>query len=226
MLYGTLFQDAAEKNADQPFALQNSKMLKLTLGAEPVQMRRGSMVAYQGNVAFEHSGHGGLGKMFRSAATGEGVPLMRATGQGEIFAGNFGEDVHVIYMENDALSINGASILAFSESVNWDIRAIGAGAGLMTGGFYNVYLSGTGFVAFTTKGTPVALNVAEAPTFVDPQAAVAWTGGVQINLRTDTGGLRSLVRGGTGETFQMACSGQGVVFVQPSENVVPNSGQK
>lgn len=226
MLYGNLFQEAAEKASDQPFALQNSKMLKITLGNEPVQMRRGSMVAYQGNVSFEHAGHGGLGRMIRSAATGEGVPLMRASGQGEIFAGNLGDEVHVVYMENDSMSINGSSILAFSQSINWDIRSIGLGAGVMTGGLFNVALSGTGFVAFTTTGAPVALDVSRAPTFVDPQAAVAWTGGVNINIRTDTGGLRSLVRGGTGETFQMACSGQGVVFVQPSEDVVPNAGHR
>lgn len=225
MIYGSLFTDAAEKKADQPFSLQNSKMLKITLGPEGVQMRRGSMVAYQGAVNFEHSGHGGLGRMLRGAATGEGVPLMSASGQGEIFAGDLASDVHVLFLENDQLSINGASILAFSSSLNWDIRSIGARAGIMTGGLFNVLLGGTGFVAFTTKGTPVALDVASAPTFVDPQAAVAWTGGVHIDVRTDTGGLKSLVRGGTGEMFQMACSGQGVIFVQPSENVIPNAGQ-
>ncbi len=62
------------------------------------------------------------------------------------------------------------------------------------------------------------LDVAQAPTFGDPNAVVMWTSGVQMNVKTDTtGGLRSLARGGSGETFQLAFSGQGHVLVQPSE---------
>jgi uncharacterized protein (AIM24 family) len=91
----------------------------------------------------------------------------------------------------------------------------------MTGGLYNVSLRGTGYVAITTKGEPVALDVATAPTFGDAQAVVMWTAGVTMDIRVDTGGLRSMVRGGTGETFQMAFGGQGYVLVQPSESVVP-----
>lgn len=79
-------------------------------------------------------------------------------------------------------------------------------------------LTGTGFVAITTDGPPVMLDVASAPTFGDAQAVVMWSGGVQMQLKTDTsGGLKSMVRGGSGETFQMAFGGQGFVLVQPSE---------
>ena len=95
----------------------------------------------------------------------------------------------------------------------------------MTGGLYNVSLRGTGYVAVTTKGEPVALDVSGGNTFVDPQAAVLWTAGTRMDVRVDTGGIGSLVRGGTGETFQMAFSGQGYVLVQPSESVVEGNGQ-
>lgn len=79
---------------------------------------------------------------------------------------------------------------------------------------------GTGYVAITTKGDPVALDVASAPTFADPQAVVLWTAGVNLDVRVDTGGIKSMVRGGTGETFQMAFGGNGYVLVQPSESVI------
>ena len=45
----------------------------------------------------------------------------------------------------------------------------------MAGGLYNVSMRGTGYVAVTTDGDPVALDVASAPTFADAQAVVLWT---------------------------------------------------
>ncbi len=98
-------------------------------------------------------------------------------------------------------------------------------SGAMAGGLYNVSLRGTGYVAVTTKGTPVALDVASAPTFADAQAVVLWTSGVRMDIRVDTGGIKSMVRGGSGETFQMAFGGQGHVLVQPSESVTEGGGQ-
>ena len=95
----------------------------------------------------------------------------------------------------------------------------------MTGGLYNVALRGTGYVAVTTKGDPVALDVAGSPTFCDAQAVVLWTAGASMDIRVDTGGLKSLVRGGTGETFQMAFGGNGYVLVQPSESVIQGGAQ-
>jgi uncharacterized protein (AIM24 family) len=71
----------------------------------------------------------------------------------------------------------------------------------------------------------VALDVATAPTFADAQAVVLWTAGVSMDIRVDTGGFKSLVRGGSGETFQMAFGGQGYVLVQPSESVTPGATQ-
>ena len=46
-----------------------------------------------------------------------------------------------------------------------------------------------------------------------------------MGIRVDTGGLGSMIRGGTGETFQMAFGGQGYVLVQPSESVVEGGHQ-
>ena len=38
------------------------------------------MVAYQGDVTFEHAGSGGLGRMLKKAVTGEGTSLMKIDG--------------------------------------------------------------------------------------------------------------------------------------------------
>ena len=226
MIHGELFQTARETQADRPFALQNSKMLKVTIPNGTVMARAGSMVAYQGQIGFENTGSGGIGKMFKAAATGEGVPLMRCSGQGELFLADRASEIQVLYLENDMISVNGASILAFSEGIQWDINRIAAKGAMMTGGLYNVSLRGTGFVAVTTKGQSVALDVASAPTFADAQAVVLWTAGVTMDVKIDTGGIKSMLRGGSGETFQMAFGGQGVVIVQPSENVPQGAGSQ
>jgi len=68
--------------------------------------------------------------------------------------------------------------------------------------------------------------VTSAPTFADPQAVVLWTAGVTMDVRVDTGGVKSLLRGGSGETFQLAFGGQGLVVVQPSENVPRGAGSQ
>ena len=86
-------------------------------------------------------------------------------------------------------------------------------------------MRGTGYVAITTEGEPVALDVASAPTFRDAQAVVLWTAGVTMDIRVDTGALMSMVRGGSGETFPMAFGGQGYVLVQPSDSLVRGGTQ-
>jgi len=225
-IHGTLFHDFRENVSQDPFSLQNKKLLKIQMGYGPVWAKTGSMVAYQGDIRFENKGAGGLGKMFKSAVTGEGVNMMQCTGQGELFVADDAADVQIIYLENDLISVNGNNVLAFSASIEWDIHRIQARGAAMTGGLYNVSLRGTGYVAISTKGEPVALDVASAPTFGDAQAVVLWTGGVTMDVRVDTGGLRSMVRGGTGETFQMAFGGQGYVLVQPSESVNAGGNQQ
>lgn len=216
-IYGDLFKAYEEKQSSDPFVLQNKKMLRVSMGYGPVWAASGSMVAYQGDVRFANRGSGGLNKLIKSAVTGEGVQLMECTGQGDLFLADQGTDIQVLYLENDEISVNGSSVLAFSSSISWDIHRVQARGGMMAGGLFNVSLRGTGYVAVTTDGEPVALDVASAPTAADPQAVVLWTAGVRMDVRVDSGGLGSMIRGGSGEMIQMAFSGQGHVIVQPSE---------
>jgi uncharacterized protein (AIM24 family) len=224
-IHGSLFETFKENASQDPFALQNKKLLKIQMGYGPVWAKTGSMVAYQGDVRFENTGSGGLGKMLKKAVTGEGVDMMKCTGSGELFVADRAGEVQLMYLENDMISVNGANVLAFSSSIEWDIHRVQARGAAMTGGLYNVSLRGTGYVAITTEGEPVALDVASAPTFGDAQAVVLWTSGVSMDIKVDTGGIKSLVRGGTGEVLQMSFGGQGYVLVQPSESVIQGGSQ-
>jgi uncharacterized protein (AIM24 family) len=217
-----------EKESAQPgLRLQNSKMLKIELNGEAMA-RVGSMVAYQGQVQFQALGSGGIGKFLKQKLTGEGVPLMKVTGRGDVFLADLASDVHLIDLEpGDALSINGSSVLAFDSSLQYDIKMVG-GAGMMSSsGLFNCVFSGHGRIAVTTKGTPVVLNV-DQPTYVDPQAAVCWSASLQTGYhRAEQLGLGTLLGRRTGEAFTMSFAGQGFVVVQPSEEPpVPGSGQQ
>lgn len=224
-IHGSLFADHQENQATDPFVQQNKKLLKISMAYGPVWAKTGSMVAYQGDVRFQNKGSGGLNKMLKKAVTGEGVDMMECTGQGELFVADRAAEIQVFYLENDMVSVNGNNVLAFSSSIEWDIHRVQARGGMMAGGLFNVSLRGTGYVAVTTEGDPVALDVAGAPTFADAQAVVLWTAGVNMDIKVDSGGLKSMVRGGTGELLQMAFTGQGYVLVQPSEGMVTGGHQ-
>lgn len=226
-IHGSLFEEFKETESRDQFVRQNSKLLKVRMDYGPVSARLGSMVAYQGDIRFANRGSGGLDRMLKKAMTGEGVPIMECTGQGELFLADDASDVQILYLDNDMISVNGANVLAFSSSIDWDIRRIAARGGMMAGGLFNVVLKGSGYVAVTSKGEPVALDVGQAPTFADAHAVVLWTAGVRMDVRVDTGGLGSMIRGGTGETIQMAFSGTGHVLVQPAENAqTSGSGER
>jgi uncharacterized protein (AIM24 family) len=206
----------AEVETGEAFTLQNPRLLKVELSETNVMARNGSMVAYQGDVRFEHKG-GGLGRLLKKAATGEGLRLMEASGSGELFLANDAMLVHVLQLSNDSLTVSGSNILAFDAGIDWDVTRIKGGAtGVLAGGLFNIQLRGSGLVALLSDGEPLRLDVSEAPTFVDPQAAIAWSGGVSTNLKTDVQ-AKSLIGLGSGESVQLAMSGQGWVLVQPSE---------
>jgi uncharacterized protein (AIM24 family) len=212
---GDLVDGRFSEKETKPIANQNPRMLRVRLG-EPFMARQGSMVAYQGNVDFAFEG-GGAGKFLKKAFTGEGLPLMRCQGQGDVFLAERANDVHLLNLNNSGLSISGKNVLAFSSSLNWNIERVKGGS-IATGGLFNTTLRGTGWVALTTDGPPVVLNAAEAPTFADTNAVVAWSSNLQTQLKTSFK-AGALIGRGSGEALQVAFHGQGFVIVQPSEGV-------
>lgn len=208
-----------ETEAADAFTLQNSKLLKVSLSGGTVQAKAGSMVAYQGQVGFEHAGSGGLGRMMKKAMTGEGTTLMKMTGTGEVFLADGAQDIHLIYLEGEKITVNAPNLLAFDADIDWDIERVHGAGGMMSGGLYNTTLQGTGWVAILSDGPPVLLNVASAPTFADAQAAITWSQGVTTAIRTDIK-MKDLIGRSSGESIQMAFGGEGWVLVQPSEGRV------
>lgn len=212
---GELIDGRFSEKESKAIALQNERLLRVRLG-EPFMARQGSMVAYQGNVDFAFEG-GGAGKFLKKALTGEGLPLMRCQGQGDVFLAEQANYVHLLQLTNSGLSISGKNVLAFSASLDWNIERVKGGS-IATGGLFNTTLRGSGWVALTTDGPPVVLNAAEAPTFADTNAVVAWSANLQTQLKTSFK-AGALIGRGSGEAVQVAFHGQGFVIVQPSEGI-------
>ncbi|ARU51029.1 hypothetical protein CBR64_05515 [Cellulosimicrobium cellulans] len=213
--------DHAERSVEPgSFQLQNDRMLKVDLRGTGgfFFARQGSMVAYQGDVDFAYEGSGGLGKMFKKAFTGEGMSLMKVSGSGDVFLAQEADQVFVLHLEDEGVTVNGANVLAFESSLTWDINRV-EGASMLSGGLFNTTFTGTGALAVTAFGTPVVLDV-DVPTYVDMQAAVLWSTSLQSSIRK-TAKLAAAIGRGSGEAYQLALSGQGIVVVQASEGHPP-----
>jgi uncharacterized protein (AIM24 family) len=212
-----------ETQSQEAFALQNSKLLKVSLNQITIEAKLGAMVAYQGDVKFEHAGSGGLGKWVKKSMTGEGTKLMKIEGTGEVFLAEHAQDVHLIKLEGEEITCNGRNVLAFDAGIGWDIKRLDSGAaGAIAGGLYNMSLSGTGWVAVISDGPPVLLQTGDTPTFVDPNAAITWSASVTPHVKVDAN-LKTLIGRGSGETVQLGFQGAGWVLVQPSEGRVEST---
>jgi uncharacterized protein (AIM24 family) len=215
-----LLQHYAQTPVQARMSNHGPKMAKVMVQqGQDLLARVGSMVAYIGLIDFNPNPPQ-IASMVRSWATGEGVPLMVATGQGQLYLADYGKDVIIMQLQNEALSVNGKNILAFDASLQWNIEKV-QGITMLSGmGMFNVVLRGQGWVALTSKGTPVVLDTREAETFVDTDALVAFTQGLQVKPRR-TARFGGLIGRGSGESFQLGFHGQGFVVVQPSEDVRP-----
>src|SRR3954470_6715463 len=130
----TSLEQFSETQSTEAFALQNSKLLKVRLQEGTIQAKLGSMVAYQGDVSFEHAGSGGMSRMLKKAVTGEGASLMKMSGTGEVFLADTAQDIHLLKLENDAITCNGANVLAFDSDIDWDIKKVEGGVSSMMAG--------------------------------------------------------------------------------------------
>jgi len=212
-----------ETEGGEAFRLQNSKLLKVELAGEEIQTKLGSMVAYQGDVRFEHAGSGGLSRMIKKAVTNEGTQLMKVSGTGEVFLADTAQEIQLLRLTDEKITVNGPHVLAFEAGIDWDIKRVEGASGALAGGLYNMELSGSGAVALVTDGPPVLLELDGTETFADPQAAITWSAGVTSSVKTDVN-LKTFIGKGSGETFQISFSGKGWLLIQPSEGRVAAGG--
>ncbi|WP_435974145.1 AIM24 family protein [Streptomyces sp. Qhu_M48] len=194
-------------------------MLKVAMASgQDLYARTGSMVSYEGYITYEPNPPA-VRQVGREWATGEGTPIMKCSGDGLLYLADYGADVVVINLQNDSLSVNGTNLLAFDAHLQWGVERVKGLAKFAGQGLFNVEISGTGWVALTSRGTPIVVDCGRGDdeTYVDPDALVAWSPALKVKGKRSFK-ASSLIGRGSGEAFQMAFSGQGIVVVQPSED--------
>ncbi len=216
----SFIQETAQDDAKNGlFELEKETMLELNVNNQTVMIKKGAMVAYDGEVKFEREGFlsKGVGNLLKKAVGGEGTSMMKATGTGRIYAADCAKKVRVLYLDNEAINVNGNDVLAHETSLKSDVKMMKSVGGVVGGGLFQVHLSGTGHVALTTHGHPLTLLVKPGkPVYTDPSATVAWSGSLTPSIKTDIS-LKTLIGRGSGESFQLKFEGDGWVIVQPYE---------
>ena len=203
------------------FELESSHLLEVKLQGR-VWAKSGSMVAYQGAVKFVRQGmmEQGLGNLLKKALSGEGMQLMKMEGQGRVYVADAGKKITLLRLAGDTIFVNGNDVLAYEDGIQSDITMMRRMAGMMSGGLFNMRLSGSGIVAIPSHYEPVTLPVTAqgGPVFTDPNATVAWSGGLTPEVVADIT-LGTLLGRGSGESIQLKFQGVGWVVVQPCEEV-------
>ncbi|MFK0157869.1 TerD family protein [Streptomyces sp. NPDC090493] len=215
---GAALQKFKETPTGQRWTPQNSKLIRVDLGmgGQPVLARQGSMVLYQGKVDFSYKGAGFAGRIVGNA-TGQEMQLMRCTGHGQVFLAENSANLHPIELQGDAICVSAESVLAFDESLQYEVRRI-EGHGIPGGALFTMQFQGTGTIVVKTHGTPVVLPVTPT-TFADCNAIVAWSAASQVIVSSQVRMRRNAYPGDTGESVNLQFRGApgNFIVVQPYE---------
>ncbi|SES24832.1 Stress response protein SCP2 [Streptomyces sp. yr375] len=211
-------QQFKETPTGQRWTQQNKKLIRVDLGmgGQPVLARQGSMVLYQGKVDFSYKGAGFAGRIVGNA-TGQEMQLMRCTGQGQVFLADNSTHLHPVELQGDAICVSAENVLAFDESLQYEVRRI-EGHGIPGGALFTMQFQGTGTIVVKTHGTPVVLPVTPT-TFADCNAVVAWSAASQVVVSSQVRMRRNAYPGDTGESVNLQFRGApgNFIVVQPYE---------
>jgi uncharacterized protein (AIM24 family) len=206
----------AQKQGEGTWQLESPRCLEVHLSGETVRTKIGAMIAYRGDLHFERAGAGGAGKFMKAMFTSESGKATNVTGTGVLYLADASKEISILRLTGDTLYVNSRDLLAYSDDLEWDITVI-KGAGMVAGGLFTFKLTGSGHAAITTHGDPLVLAVTPtSPLFTDPNATVAWSEGLVVNVKSDVN-MKTLTGRASGETWQMHFSGSGFVVVQPYE---------
>ncbi|SDK91623.1 AIM24 family protein [Streptomyces indicus] len=214
-----------ENQTQERYALQNPQLLRVNLqGHDDLLARKGAMVAYQGLVEFDGE-YQSAGQRRARNRTGEGLDLMRCSGQGTVYLANLAQYIHLVDVEREGLTVDSQYVLALDTQLNHEVIAVDSQYGISGSGKYQLNITGTGKVALMTSGQPLMMQVTpEKYVSVDADAIVAWSTSLRVQMQAQT--TNSSVRrrrGNTGEGWELSFLGQGVVLVQPSEVMPPQN---
>ncbi|CAM5573604.1 hypothetical protein SAVIM338S_04886 [Streptomyces avidinii] len=215
----------AEAQSQERYAVQNPQLLRVSLsGSDDVLARKGAMVAYQGIIDFDGE-YQSANQRGARRRTGEGLDLMRCSGQGTVYLANLAQYVHVLDVDQDGLTVDSSYVLALDSTLHTEVIAVDSQYGISGSGKYQLNITGRGKVALMTSGQPLMMQVTpDKYVNADADAIVAWSTSLRVQMQAQThstGVWRR--RGNTGEGWELSFLGTGFALVQPSEVLPPQN---
>ncbi|MFG2329057.1 AIM24 family protein [Streptomyces sp. NPDC048604] len=201
------------------FRLQGSKVLAIDMTGDAVKAKNGSMVAYDGQMAFKKMSGGGEGLrgMVTRRLTGEQMEVMEVRGQGTCWFADRASEISLVNLHGDKLWVEASNLLCTDAGLRTGTSFTGLRGGATGNGLFTTTVEGTGQAAIMSDGPAVVLRVSrDYPLSVDPGAYVAHQGNLQQSFQSGVT-FRTFLGEGGGEAFQIRFEGDGLVYVQPSE---------
>ncbi|MFB7587323.1 AIM24 family protein [Streptomyces sp. NPDC056169] len=201
------------------FRLQGSKVLAVSMTGDSVKAKNGSMVAYDGQMAFKKMSGGGEGLrgMVTRRLTGEQMEVMEVRGQGTCWFADRASEINLVSLHGEKLWVEASNLLCTDAGLRTGTTFTGLRGGATGNGLFTTTVEGTGQAAIMSDGPAVVLRVTpQYPLQVDPGAYIAHQGNLQQQFQSGVT-FRTLMGEGGGEAFQIRFEGDGLVYVQPSE---------
>ncbi|MCX4643116.1 MULTISPECIES: AIM24 family protein [unclassified Streptomyces] len=201
------------------FRLQGSRVLAVDMTGDSVKAKNGSMVAYDGRMAFKKMTGGGEGirGMVTRRLTGEEMTVMEVKGQGTCWFADRASEISVVNLRGDKLFVESSNLLSTDAGLRTGTSFTGVRGASQGNGLFTTTVEGHGQAAIMSEGPAVALRVSrEHPLTVDPGAYIAHQGKVRQSFQSGVT-FRTFMGEGGGEAFQIRFEGDGLVYVQPSE---------
>ncbi|MBT2368579.1 AIM24 family protein [Streptomyces sp. ISL-10] len=201
------------------FRLQGSKVLAVDMTGDAVKAKNGSMVAYDGQMAFKKMSGGGEGirGMVTRRLTGEQMEIMEVKGQGTCYFADRASEINLVRLHGDKLYVEASNLLCTDGGLRTGTSFTGLRGASQGNGLFTTTVEGTGQAALMSDGTAVILRVTpQYPLTVDPGAYIAHQGNLRQDFQSGVT-FRTFMGEGGGEAFQIRFEGDGLVYVQPSE---------
>ncbi|WP_447040059.1 AIM24 family protein [Streptomyces sp. DSM 118878] len=201
------------------FRLQGSRVLAVDMTGDAVKAKNGSMVAYEGQMAFKKMSGGGEGirGMVTRRVTGEQMTVMEVKGHGTCWFADRATEINLVDLHGDKLFVEASNLLCADVGLRTGTSFTGLRGASQGNGLFTTTVEGTGRAAIVSAGPAVALRVSrEYPLTVDPGAYIAHQGDVRQSFQSGVT-FRTFMGEGGGEAFQIRFEGEGLVYVQPSE---------
>ncbi|MEV0849163.1 AIM24 family protein [Streptomyces sp. NPDC049954] len=201
------------------FRLQGSKVLAVDLSGDAVKAKNGSMVAYDGRMAFKKmtGGGDGLRGMVTRRLTGEQMEVMEVRGEGTCWFADRASEINLVSLRGEKLHVESSNLLCTDAGLRTGTTFTGLRGASQGNGLFTTTVEGSGQAALLSDGPAVVLRVsAQYPLQVDPGAYIAHQGSLRQQFQSGVS-FRTFLGEGGGEAFQIRFEGEGLVYVQPSE---------